>query len=56
MNGCAGFFRTDCMAIFRQMEQIINDRFRNPDPTYINAPMGMTMPDMDNASAFIVVL
>lgn len=26
------------------------------DPTYINAPVGVTMPDMDNASAFVVVL
>lgn len=31
-------------------------RYTICDPTYINAPVGMTMPDMDNASAFIVVL
>ena len=32
------------------------DRYTVCDPTYINAPVGMTMPDMDNASAFVVVL
>lgn len=26
------------------------------DPTYINAPVGLTMPDMDNSSAFALVL
>ena len=26
------------------------------DPTYINAPVGLTMPDMDNSSAFIIQL
>ena len=31
-------------------------RYTICDPTYINAPVGMTMPDMDNATAFVVVL
>ena len=31
-------------------------RYTICDPTYINASVGMTMPDMDNASAFVVVL
>lgn len=26
------------------------------DPTYINAPVGMTMPEMDNSTSFVVVL
>jgi hypothetical protein len=26
------------------------------DPTYINAPVGMTMPGMDNQTAKIIVL
>ena len=33
-----------------------NSRYVVCDPTYINAPVGMTMPDMDNSSAFVVVL
>ena len=33
-----------------------NSRYTICDPTYINAPVGMTMPDMDNATAFVVVL
>ena len=33
-----------------------NSRYTICDPTYINAPVGMTMPDMDNTSAFVVVL
>lgn len=33
-----------------------NSRYTICDPTYINAPVGMTMPDMDNASAFVVAL
>lgn len=33
-----------------------NSRYTICDPTYINAPVGMTMPDMDNANAFVVVL
>ncbi len=32
------------------------DRYTICDPTYINAPVGMTMPDMDNAAAFILPL
>ena len=32
------------------------DRYTICDPTYINAPVGMTMPDMDNATAFILPL
>ena len=31
-------------------------RYTICDPTYINAPVGMTMPDMDNATSFVVVL
>ena len=31
-------------------------RYTICDPTYINAPVGMTMPDMDNSSAFVVIL
>lgn len=33
-----------------------NSRYTICDPTYINAPVGMTMPEMDNSSAFVVVL
>lgn len=35
---------------------INNKRFVICDPTYIGAPIGMTMPDMDNKSATVVVL
>lgn len=31
-------------------------RYTICDPTYINASVGMTMPDMDNASAFVLLL
>lgn len=31
-------------------------RYTICDPTYINAPVGMTMPDMDNSSAFVLPL
>lgn len=33
-----------------------NKRFLVCDPTYIGAPIGMTMPNMDNASAKVIVL
>ncbi len=35
---------------------INNKRFLVCDPTYIGAPIGMTMPDMDNATAKVIVL
>jgi len=31
-------------------------RYTICDPTYINAPVGLTMPDMDNSSAFVILL
>ena len=33
-----------------------NSRYTVCDPTYINAPVGVTMPDMDNSSAFVLML
>ena len=36
---------------------IVNDtRYLVCDPTYINAPIGMTMPDMDNGEAVVILL
>lgn len=35
---------------------INNRKFVVCDPTYINAPVGMTMPDMDNSSAKVILL
>lgn len=31
-------------------------RYTICDPTYINAPVGMTMPDMDNSTAYVILL
>ena len=33
-----------------------NQRFTVCDPTYIGAPIGATMPDMDNAGAKVILL
>lgn len=36
--------------------QVDGRRFTITDPTYIGAPVGMTMPDMDNAKAKVILL
>lgn len=34
----------------------INNKYIVCDPTYINAPVGETMPDMDNQTAKVIYL